>query len=180
MPDALVVIDMQEAAIAHGRQHDLAGVINRINRLISAVRAANGTVIFVRHDRQAGDPWAPHSAGWQIAASLDRVSTDHAIRKRTNDAFYQTDLAAVLHAAQPERVLLCGWATDFCVDSSVRSAAARGFSVLVAADAHTCDDRAHLYAVAIIAHNNATWPGLIAPGGILVRSVGAICVERSV
>lgn len=36
--DVLIVIDMQEAAVAGGRQYDLDGVIDRINRLGARVR----------------------------------------------------------------------------------------------------------------------------------------------
>lgn len=59
MRDVLVVVDMQEAAVARGRQHDLEGVIERINRLASWVRASAGVVIFVQHDGPPGDDFAP-------------------------------------------------------------------------------------------------------------------------
>jgi nicotinamidase-related amidase len=174
VPDALVVIDMQEAAITQGRQHDLDGVISRINMLSTGVRALGGTVIHVLHDGVPGDPWEPTSPGWQISSRMVRSPGDRVVRKRTNDAFHETELDALLDQLKPEQVLICGWATDFCVDSSVRSAVVRGHHVVVVADGHTCDDRAHLPASAIIGHHNTTWSGLIAPGGVEVLTASQI------
>jgi nicotinamidase-related amidase len=178
VPDALLVIDMQDAAISQGRQHDLDGVIDRINTLSAAVRAMSGTVIYVLHDGVPGDPWEPTSAGWQISSRMMRGPRDRVVRKCTNDAFHETELDTLLKQLEPAHVLVCGWATDFCVDSSVRSAVVRGHHVVVVADGHTCDDRAHLAASAIIAHHNATWSGLIAPGKVEVLPAEQIHVYQ--
>lgn len=175
MPDVLVVIDLQEAAIRDGQQHDLDGVLTRINHLSAVVRATGGVVVFVQHDGAPGDAWEPHTAGWAISTRLHRAPSDRVVRKRTNDAFFRTELDATLRELLPDRVLLCGWATDFCVDSSVRAAVVRGYQVVVAADAHTCDHRSHLAAATIIDHHNHTWPALIAPGSIDVQSTAHIC-----
>lgn len=179
MPDVLIVVDMQEAAVQSGRQYDLANTIARQNQLIAFVRALHGTIIFIQHDGEVGDPWEPGSAGWQISARLDRSPNDLLVRKRTNDPFYQTMLDDLLQGMSVDRLLVCGWATDFCVDSTVRSATARGYTVFVAADGHTCDDRLHLRASEVIAHHNTTWMGLIAPGGIHVRPVADICTHSA-
>jgi nicotinamidase-related amidase len=57
---------------------------------------------------------------------------------------------------------VAGWATDHCVDSTIRSAVSRGFRVVVPSDAHPVSDRVHLTAPQIIDHHNRTWAGLIA------------------
>ena len=59
---------------------------------------------------------------------------------------------------------IAGWATDFCVDTTVRAAASLGAAICVVADVHTCSDRAHLDAVAISLHHSLTWVDLIVPG----------------
>ena len=41
----------------------------------------------------------------------------------------------------PDRLLVTGWATDICVDATVRAAVELGHKVVVAADAHTVSDR---------------------------------------
>ena len=175
MPDILLVVDMQEAAIRDGTQHDLDGVVARINTLCVSVRERGGLVVFVQHDGPPGDAWEPETPGWHISSHICQKPEDRTVRKRTNDAFFQTSLDSLLDERMPGRVILCGWASDFCVDSSVRSAVVRGHHVLVAADAHTCHDRAHLPAATIISHHNHTWRGLIAPGSVDVRSTADIC-----
>ena len=49
------------------------------------------------------------------------------MRKTLNDAFLGTSLQSDLIEFGARRVLMTGWATDFCVDATVRSAAALGF-----------------------------------------------------
>ena len=93
-------------------------------------------MIFVQHDGVPGDDFAPFTAGWPILASIERDGA--------------------------ERVLVAGWATDFWVDATVRSAAALGFEVVVVADAHTASDRPHLGAERVIEHHQWVWDNLLA------------------
>jgi nicotinamidase-related amidase len=51
---------------------------------------------------------------------------------------------------------VAGYASEFCVDTSVRRAAALGYPVTVAADAHTTHDKPHADAAFIRAHHNLT------------------------
>jgi nicotinamidase-related amidase len=70
-------------------------------------------------------------------------------------------LGDMLARMRPHRVIVTGWATDFCVDATVRSTVSRDHHVVVVGDAHTLSDRPHLPATAIIAHHNWLWSGLI-------------------
>lgn len=88
--------------------------------------------------------------------------------KTLNDAFFATSLHAELSALRPERVLVTGWATDLCVDASVRSAAALGYEVVVVGDGHTVSDRPHLDAEGVIRHHHWVWTNLIAPHPVRV------------
>jgi len=44
--------------------------------------------------------------------------------------------------------------SDFCVDTTCRQAAALGYDIVLAADAHSTLDHEHLKAVQIVAHHN--------------------------
>ena len=72
-----------------------------------------------------------------------------------------------------ERLLVTGWATDFCVDATVRRAVALGHHVVPVADAHTVSDRPHLTALRVIEHHNWVWSRLIAPAGVEVMTTHA-------
>jgi nicotinamidase-related amidase len=83
------------------------------------------------------------------------------VRITLNDPFAGTDLAARLQAIAPDRVLIAGWATDFCVDATVRSAVSNHYDVVVVTDAHTLNDRPHLDATSVIRHHHWVWSNLI-------------------
>lgn len=57
------------------------------------------------------------------------------VPKNTYDAFINTSLAAVLEAAEIERVIVCGVMTDCCVDTTGRSAFNRGYETWLVKDA---------------------------------------------
>ena len=90
---------------------------------------------------------------------------DAIIRKKSCDAFLDTDLEEFLRARSIDRLIVTGCATDYCVDTTVRSALARGYPTTVPSDGHTTSDRPHLAAAKIIEHHNAIWSDFLAPRG---------------
>lgn len=166
--DAIIVVDMQ-VGLLHGEpKHDLRGVVERINRLAELVRDQSGAVIFVQHCGGKGDDFEPRTPGWALLPDLLRHPDDVVVRKTLNDPFAGTDLQRRLQAIAPDRLMIAGWATDFCVDSTVRSAVSHDHRVVVIADGHTVNDRPHLNAVGVIRHHNWVWSNLIARHPVMV------------
>jgi len=166
MSDALIIVDMQQGAFGDAPpKYDAAGLIGRLNRLAEGVRAGSGAVIFIQHDGPPGDPFHPGQAGWRLVEELGAHPADTVIRKKSCDAFLETPLDECLRARRVDRLIITGWATDYCVDTTVRSALARGYRTIVPADGHTTADRPHLPATKIIEHHNAIWADFIAPRG---------------
>ena len=166
MKTALVIIDMQEGSFTpRTKRHDTAGLVARLNTLAGAVRSAGGAVIFVQHDGPAGDPHHPDESGWHLLPELDKRTGDLVVRKTACDSFLGTTLEDTLAANAIERVIVTGCATDYCVDTTVRSALALGYATVAPADGHTTSHRAHFAAQQIIAHHNSIWADFIAPGG---------------
>src|SRR5437868_1530468 len=174
MKNALVVIDMQEGSFTPvTAKYDAESLVGRLNRLAEVVRSAGGAVVFIQHDGPAGDPHHPEQPGWHLLPSLDLRPGDSIIRKRSCDAFLDTGLSDLLRSNTIERLIITGCATDYCVDTTVRSALARRYPTIVPSDGHTTSDRQHLPAEKIIEHHNAIWADFIAPGGpALVRPCG--------
>jgi nicotinamidase-related amidase len=159
---ALLIIDMQEVLFqGEPARFDAAGVIQRIDRLAAAVRAARGMVVFIQHEDKGA--FKPGTEGWEILPALTRLDADVVVGKRACDAFYETGLDEMLTRAGVRQVIVTGCATDFCVDTTIRAAASRDFEVVVATDGHTTKDRPHLGAQAIIQHHNWMWANLILP-----------------
>ena len=161
--DVLLIVDMQEGLLRGAPKRDLGGVIDRINALATRVRHRGGAVVFVRHEGPAGDDFEPLTPGWRLLSSLDAGPRDRIVSKKLNDAFFETSLQSDLTELRARRLLIAGWATDLCVDASVRSAVALGYEVVVIADCHTVSDRPHLSAERVIEHHHWVWANLLAP-----------------
>jgi nicotinamidase-related amidase len=130
------------------------------------VRAMDCPVIFVRHCEAYGSH-SRGSFGWQWCDGLAPSTGDHIVDKRFSDAFRDTRLRDLLLRLQVKRLLVGGYATELCVDSTARMAAGCGYEVTVLSDGHITNDRAHLGAQQIVAHHNWVWSRLRSPGGAI-------------
>ncbi|HEY4170622.1 MAG TPA: cysteine hydrolase family protein [Reyranella sp.] len=166
MTDALIVIDMQQGSFGpETPRHDAAGLVTRLNRLARQIRTDGGAVIFIQHDGPPSDPHHPDEPGWRLLPTLEIKPDDTVVHKTACDAFLHTTLDKVLRESGIDRLIITGCATDYCVDTTVRSALARGWPTIVPSDGHTTVDRPHLSATQIIAHHNAIWADFLAPRG---------------
>jgi len=172
--DVVIVVDMQVGLLDGQPKHDLAGVVGRINALADAVRRRSGAVIWIRHCGKPGDGFERGSPGWAFLPELDRRDDDLVAEKTLNDAFAGSTLQETLKRLAPDRVLICGWATDFCVDGTIRSAVSRDYNVVVVGDAHTLNDRPHLDAVSVIRHHNWVWSDLITNRSVRVATTAEL------
>jgi hypothetical protein len=108
---------------------------------------------------------------WQLLPTLDIRPEDIVMEKAACDSFLETGLGAMLKERGVSEVIIVGCATDFCVDTTVRSAASHGYAVVVPKDGHTTRDRPHLSAESVITHHNYIWSGLLLPRGRKVRVI---------
>ena len=165
--NTLLVIDMQNAWLNRETpRHDKPGLIERINLAASAMRNGGGTVVFIRHcDRDC----LPGSADWEIDAGLQTLPDDAMFDKSACDSFADTFLLTHLQESGSKHLYICGLATEFCVDTTLRAALSLGFNVTALADAHTTGNRPHLSATQIIQHHNWIWANMAAPQGRSLR-----------
>ena len=167
---ALIVIDVQHALFQpEPRPFEADAVIGRINRLTAAARAAGVPVVWVQHERQQ-HALAHGSPGWALPDALHTEAGDPRIRKTTPDAFLRTGLGDWLAARGVQRLVICGYASEYCIDTSTRRAAGLGLAVTLAADAHTTHDKPHASGAQIRAHHNATLTGLTS-FGVLIQAL---------
>jgi len=176
---AVLVIDAQVGEFeTDPAPFDKGDVLARINQVTSAARAVGASVIFLQHDGDPREKWlTPFTADWELHPSLRIEGNDHVIRKTACDGFYRTELEDYLRDRAIETLVIAGYATDFCVDTTIRSAASREYNVIVVADAHTTKDRSVLAAAQIVAHHQWLWSHLICPKGVSLLS--AVDAARS-
>ena len=159
---ALLVIDMQRGLFTKPA-YELDAVIDRINQLATSARQAGAPVIFIQHEK-AGSPLAFETEAWRLVEALVTEPDDRVVRKQTPDAFQHTALHQLLTEQGVTELVICGYASEFCVDTTTRRAAALGYPVTLVADAHTTHDKPHASAAQIRAHENATLPNITSFG----------------
>ena len=165
---ALLIVDMQVGCFTgEPPRLDPEGTVRRINALVAAIRGKS-VVVFIQHTA-AEDGFPRGSEAWRLVPALDIRPEDIVVEKAACDSFLETGLDAMLKERGVSEVIIVGCATDFCVDTTVRSAASHGYAVVVPSDGHTTRDRPHLSAQGVITHHNYVWSDLLLPRGRKVR-----------
>ncbi|MBF6590740.1 MAG: cysteine hydrolase [Ktedonobacterales bacterium] len=159
---ALLVIDLQAGLVDPAYEEDRV-VLQRTAALAEKARAAGIPVIYLQHDGEPGDSLEVGTAGWHIAEMIAPREGELVIRKRASDGFYETTLGQELRARGVKRLVVTGAMTEFCVDTTCRSALSHGYEVTLAADAHWTGDRGELTAARIIAYHNAVLADIAHP-----------------
>ena len=164
---ALVVIDMTTDTLAN--TPCAAATLDPINRLAEGLRAAGGLVAWILPGPfPEGAPREVLHALWgagrleaveeacrhaTLAAGLTPAPGDLVLRKQGYSAFFPgaCELPERLTERGVDRVLIAGALTNVCCESSARDAAARGFGVVMVADAMAArsdqEHRATLYTI---------------------------------
>lgn len=178
MKQALLVIDVQRGLFdAAPRPFEADLVVGRINALAARAREAGVAVLFIQHENTGELPHG--SANWQLEQNLAVSANDLKVRKTTPDSFLGTTLQQLLTQRGIEQLVVCGYACEFCVDTTVRRAAALGYPVILAADAHTTHDKAHATGAQIRAHHNATLASISSFGPVIeAKPAAAILFGR--
>ena len=155
---ALLIIDMQNVSFTPKTpRFDSENVIKRINILSDKFRKNGDIVIFIQHDGSKEGFCIPSTEEWAILSSLEIDENDLFISKTANDSFYNTTLKNDLIRLGIEEIVITGCATDFCVDSTVKSALTNDFKIIVISDGHTTADRKNISAKQVIDYYNWIW-----------------------
>ncbi|MFC5694687.1 cysteine hydrolase family protein [Pseudomonas sp. GCM10022186] len=179
MNTALLIIDVQRAiSVGEHAAFEIQRVIEAINRIGSAARAAGLPVFVIQHEEDEGE-FRFGSESWQLADELAVAPGDIRVRKTTPDSFHRTELQQALQDRGIERLIICGLQTDYCVDTSVRRALALGYQVLLVEDAHSTLDNGVLSAARIIAHHNRVL-GSMSSFGVRARVIPATAVIEGI
>ena len=137
---ALVVIDaQQEYFVPLGKVvlPDGPAAVKRIADALAWARAATVPVIHIVHEsRKTGAAiFAPGSPALAVHPDAAAVAGEPVFTKHLPGSFTGTPLEETLRRHGIERVVLAGFMTQMCVDTTARQAAHLGFAVTVLADA---------------------------------------------
>lgn len=134
--------------------HDADGFVERVRGLLERARAKGVPVVYFRHVGLEGSLFAPGARGRELDARVAAVAGEIVIDKREPDMFVGTRLAELLGERGVDEVVICGFSTEGCVDTTVRSAWAKGFRVVLASGAHTTTANPVLSGEQIVKHHD--------------------------
>jgi nicotinamidase-related amidase len=137
---ALLVIDAQQeyfAPIGKVVLPDGPPAVARIAALLAWARDAGVPVVHIVHESRRPNPttFAPGSPALAIHPAAQPAPGEPVVTKHLPGSFTNTNLEEHLRRHGIEQVIVSGFMTQMCCDTTAREAAHRGFKVLMAADA---------------------------------------------
>jgi nicotinamidase-related amidase len=139
--EALLIIDIQTGNVTGtGAVPDAARLVSHATDLLDKARASGALVVHVQNDGQAGTADEPGTPGWELHLPVTPSGTELVIRKKVDDAFNGTLLAALLQERGVSALAICGLMSEMCVSATARTALSLGFRVVLPHDAHATTD----------------------------------------
>ena len=159
----LIIIDVQKAMFIGENKSLYNGkvVLDNIQELIKKAREKSIKIIFNQHTDTEGE-YKKGCISWELSKELDVQSIDIIVEKTSWDSFYNTKLLDILHDYEIKELIIAGMQTEFCIDTSIRSAYSHGFLTTLVSDAHSTFDSNVLTGEKIVNHHNSIIDGRFA------------------
>ena len=132
---ALVMIDLQNT-YREGvmRLENVEPAIAAARLLLDRARQAGVPVFHIQHNAGPGSPYDVSAPIGAISEAVAPIGDEPVIVKAYPNAFVGTDLQARLEAAGVTSLILAGFMTHMCINSTARGAFNLGFSPTVVAE----------------------------------------------
>lgn len=133
---ALVMVDCQNT-YREGimRLEGVEPALVEARKLLDRARAEGAKIIHIRHDAGPGSPYDLTTAIGQISDEVAPRDGELVITKNYPNAFVHTDLEERLRAMGVHTIVLGGFMTHMCINSTARGAFNIGFSPTIVAAA---------------------------------------------
>ena len=139
----LLVIDVQNALVeAHPYKYE--EVTENIRKLIKAARNNDVEVLYVCHDDGKGSELEKGTYGWQVYDLIAPVQGEKIIDKNFNSAFHRTKLRDYLEEKKIKSLMIVGMQTEYCVDTTIKSAFDYEYKMYIPEGANTTFDNDRL------------------------------------
>lgn len=145
MKPALLVIDVQNEYFAPDGAWVLPegeAALQRIQGLLAAARDAQIPIFHILHEGLSAHApvFRPGSRGVEQHPAIEVRPGERRITKHFPSSFAQTPLEAYLRLAGVDTIIISGYMTHLCCDTTARAARERDLAVLFAADATATRD----------------------------------------
>lgn len=165
---ALLVLDMQKYFLnpdSHAYIPSATAILPGINQAISFFRTNQRPIIATKHVNSKNN--AGMMAAWWseimtenhqligLHPDLD-LKEEEIIHKNQYDAFYQSELSALLDASQIDQLVIGGVMTHLCCETTARAAFVQGYEVYFLVDGTaTYNQKFHMATLQNLAHGFA-------------------------
>ncbi len=132
----LIMIDCQNTYVRGVMALDgVAAALDESAELLERARSAGIPIIHFKHDAGEGSPYDVRAEIGQIVDQVAPRGDETVIVKQFPNSFVQTDLDDRLKAASARNLVLAGFMTHMCVNSTARGAFNLGYAPTVVASA---------------------------------------------
>ena len=133
---ALIMVDCQNT-YRHGIMQltNVEAAILEAQKLLQMARDLKIPIIHIQHDAGVGSPYDVTAEIGQISAEVAPKNGENVITKNYPNAFIATPLEAQLKALGITNLVLAGFMTHMCINSTARGAFNLGFKPTVVASA---------------------------------------------
>ncbi len=164
MKTALLIIDVQNIMFTYnGGVYKKDEVLDNIKFLLNKARTQSVPVFFIQHTDSEPGPFNIGDIAREIHKDINPIDGEVVIPKYSWDSFLETELKTELDKKSIDKLIIAGMQTEFCVDTTVRSAYSNGYkNNILVSDAHTTWDNDIISADLVIQHHNKIWDGRFA------------------
>ncbi len=175
----LIVMDMQKA-LMDDELYNLNGLLENIPKLIETARKNRVEVIYVQHDAGPGTGFSVGDEAFEITDEVAPAAGEKVFVKTSSSCFTNKDFTAYLESAKDNTLMIVGLQTNFCLDSTVKSAFERGYDVILPEGTNSTFDNPYMTGETTYNYYmNEVWPDLFADCVTMDEAIGLLTKQNA-
>ncbi len=153
---ALIILDVQEVFLLD--QAPIYKGLEIIDNIVLAKKKleAKGALI-INTQHLFGGMFGFDIDGTKSGDILDSIKSSNVIKKSSPNPFAEKEFVDLLNDNQITDLIICGFQTEYCVDTTFRIANSLGYNVQLLSDGHSSYDNEFVVAKDLIKHSNLTF-----------------------
>lgn len=133
---ALIIVDAQNSYIQGVMKLDgVDAAMQECKKLLERFRSAGQPVFHIRHDAGPGSPFDVNEHIGQIADEVAPIDGEPVITKAYPNSFAQTELDELIKPTGIKNLIITGFMSHMCINSTARGAFSLGYNPTVVASA---------------------------------------------
>ena len=156
----LLVVDMQKCLVDE-ELYDYDSFVEKTVKLIDAARKSRVEVIYVKHDAGPGSGLSEGDDGFEIAKQVSPEEGEKVFVKTINSCFGNKEFKEYLERQEDKRLMIIGLQTNYCIDTTVKSAFERGYEVIIPEGTNSTFDNDYMTGETTVRYyNEDVWDGV--------------------